>query len=157
MSIESRIREQKEKIKEDQRELSRLQDEIRDGWRSNTIIDPVISHEAQYDEGGKIIGYADKYKSGALLVYGLTSTIRLSEPKSYVDWKKIPIEYNCVAIDEDGGCWAYCNLPGDKVIRRPDGYWGNESENGHVMKIHNTIGSPPPWDKSLIHRPGAKE
>jgi len=81
-----------------------------------------------------------------------------SEPKSYVDWNKIPNGYDWVAMDKNGRARYYFEKPvlGDDVWRavfNPAVRWGT---NGWVDAGY-IVSTSPSWDKSLIHRPGAKE
>jgi len=167
MSIESRIREQKEKIKEDQRELSRLQDEARKKEEpvkidvSNISIEQYTLHDTAPIPAGfytiKIELYFNKCPD-LLRIKSAIESLSDSEPKSYVDWNKIPKGYNWVAIDKSRGHpWAYRET-GEKIIKK-NVSWGHVSGFGGVEDVgmDAIIGPLPPWDKSLIHRPGAKE
>jgi hypothetical protein len=99
MSIESRIREQKEKIKEAQRELSRLQDEARKKEEplcvhvTNSSIGPLSPRcKSRRRYGVSIEFESNKQDCNDIdFINRITSAIESlsdtpSEPKSYVDW-----------------------------------------------------------------------
>lgn len=158
MSIESRIREQKEKIKEAQRELSRLQDEARKKEEPRKLLASCGSRTPGNMPNENIYTVRVCAESGPLpnfeeiekAIESLSPTP--SEPKSYVDWDDDLIYgFNWLAKDEDGKIWAYRNKPSLGADR-----W---MASGPMSSFHQIEGMslPAPWDKSLIYRPGTKE
>jgi hypothetical protein len=155
-TIESRIHEQKDKIKEAQRVLSRLQDEARKkdkpqwykvvGGCKTYEIPPNIDSMRIDVRSNKLIDF-DKIKSA---IESISATP--SEPKSYVDWNKIEDKYKWVAIDKGGTVSAFTTRP---HIATP--VWVSGREWAIVNEAKYMFHNLPDWDKSLIHRPGAKE
>jgi hypothetical protein len=83
------------------------------------------------------------------------STLVHREPDSYVDWDKIPDNYNWVAIDKDGKVWAYRECPELETYSYTSRYIC--VSDSFIRVYLENVNNLPAWDKSLIHRPGIKE
>jgi hypothetical protein len=166
MSIESRIREQKEKIKQDQRELSRLQEEIRKKEEPRKLLASCgartpgcLPHENIYSvrvcaESGGLPTFAEIERA----IESLSDTP--SEPKSYVDWNDPELDgFNWAILqpDPEGPClMVFENRPRLDRKAYTTGWWFWTGKGG-VAVYRSKFNAGPPWDKSLIHRPGAEE
>jgi len=162
--IEIKIREQKNKIKEDQRELARLQDEAKTNENDfvvsfNSLLEDDKSRTVNFDFTLSKRYYPKSEdvvrKLGEIL---MPFAENKDEPKSYVNWDKIDKKYNWVAFDEDGELWGYRKEPSieNGSIWNYVGSWYdfNKLDDNSVCVI-NAI--RPFWSNSLIHRPGIKE
>lgn len=168
MTIEEKIRAKKEEIKKANRELSKLQDEARAKNEPMTIH---ISHSSiglatEKDPRGRVYNFDCKIVSNKQDLNNVVFLNKVQkaieslsekndEPKSYVDWDKIPKEYNWASID------AIPNNPGNGVYRsKPsivNDYWTNYCDYTRIPFNAFITNDLPAWDKSLIHRPGIKE
>lgn len=72
----------------------------------------------------------------------------------YVDWSKVPIGFNWIAVDGDGEIGGYDVNPilGDTmwIVGRGGSYW---RRSYNVLPDDVRIGPLPPWRDSLRHRP----
>jgi len=59
------IKKEKEAIKNSQKEISRLQNEL----KKNKNIDEIIENIPLIDPNGRVVAFALKYKSGMMLLY----------------------------------------------------------------------------------------
>ena len=160
-SIEDQIRDKKAELKAKSRELSALQNELKKKNEALKII--AIEMQSGSDLGDTNIRhvirvYANKKLDYTAVRSAIESLSETSEPKSYVDWGKIPEGYDWVAIDRvNKHPWAYRET-GEAIINDNES-WKHVSGVGGVnsVSMSDVIGPLPAWDKSLIHRPGAKE
>jgi hypothetical protein len=164
MSIESRIREQKEKIKEDQRELSRLQDEARKKDEPRKLLASCgsrtpgsMANENIYTvrvcaESGPLPNFEEIEKA----IESLSDTP--SEPKNYVDWNDPKFaSYNWAAVQPAEDFPTIALFSKKPILNKEiygTGWW--LSSDGTVW-IGGEYKGNVPYYKSLIHRPGAKE
>jgi hypothetical protein len=156
-TIESRIREQKDKIKEAQRELSRLQDEARKKAEPLHVIIKDCAGISRVEQETVIRLVSNKYLPyGTIRAWVDSLNATPSEPKSYVDWNKISKEYNWVAIDDPN---TGLSPKTGMYIKKPhiDGHFWTNTKDYISISADAIIAPFPSWNKSLIHRPGAKE
>lgn len=166
MTIEEKIRAKKEEVKRVNRELSKLQDELKKRNEplyvhiTHSSIGPITGkgkHNRKYKleldiESNKQdcndIVFLDKIKSA---IESLSENP--SEPNSYVDWNKIANGHDWVAIDKYSNIYSYHNKP------TMDGNSWHSPLPGDWVNVTDIVekGPLPAWDKSLIHRPGAEE
>ena len=159
MTIEDKIRAKKEEIKRVNRELSKLQDEARaknDPMKIQTISVNVSRNQIVSNRYTiEVNVQSNKFPNPEKIRLAIESLSESSEPKSYVDWDKIPKEYNWASID------AIPNNPGNGVYRsKPsivNDYWTNYCDYTRIPFNAFITNDLPAWDKSLIHRPGIKE
>jgi hypothetical protein len=172
-SIDDQIRDKKAELKAKSRELSALQNELKKKNEPLIINRLDVSVRTKYSPTGTIPEVdgpwvqdihmeTNKYVSNALIVDALKLAIESlsdtpSDPKSYVDWEKIGPGFDWCAIDEDGSVCAFMYMP--HIDHRADGrsVWISGSTWGNVPDSVDPFAKLPAWDKSLIHRPGAKE
>jgi hypothetical protein len=158
-TIEDQIREKKAEIKEANRALSKLQDEAKrkneplrimaiEMQSGNDYNDPNVRH---------VIGvYANKKLDYIAVRSAIESLSETPEPKSYVRWEKIPIEYSWIGRNGVGDFYmAKQKLFLDGGYLHTDS--GDLRVSGFCSVPQDAILSLPYYKNSLIHRPGAKE
>lgn len=167
--IQRAIHEKKEEIKKANRELSKLQDELKnnDEPRMVHVIRSSVGPESDYINGIReyeLVLHIKSNKRDLNDIDFLNEADRAIEslsdkPKDdrcYVNWDKVPHGYDWVAVDGDGRVCAYNTKPDGEYC---DCMWcvGAPGDFCIDIKRDAIIGSLPPWRDSLIHRPGVKE
>lgn len=158
--IEKAIHDKKAEAKKIQREISELQEKLRESneprWYRLDFIDGPHSYAYRY--GITVQIESNKPIDRTKLKAAIESLSDPIEIKSYIDWNKIKREAGWplaqfVFVDKNGNICAMVNKP-----RNNDGWivdvplWDVRERWPDAI-----IGPLPAWDKSLIHRPGVKE
>jgi hypothetical protein len=155
-------------------ELSALQDEAKKRDEPLTISRLDVSVRPQYNltvmmPGTRgpwiqeIVMETNKYVSNEKIADALKSiTDTQVQPRCYVDWSKILVSSmwgtaNYVFVGKDGTVWAMRDYP-EKDAASDSGFRTTVPLFRVATEWPGAIIGPlPPWDKSLIRRPGAKE
>jgi len=151
-SIEDQIRDKKAELKAKSRELSALQNELKK--KNGKQWYKVISEGTARESRNKIdITVASNKSIDAGIIRSAIESLSdtPSEPKSYVNWKDKRLDgYNWAAVDPDGRMGVFVGKPS---FAKEYNHWTTRCG----WKQLTPEGPLPSWDKSLIHRPGAKE
>jgi hypothetical protein len=97
---------------------------------------------------------------GFILCSLIKSDKDASKPKDYIDWSKVPEEYNWVAVQPSGSVFQFPEEPNHTANEDDPDWWYNPKSacERYQFATHviddAIIGPLPPWRESLRHRPG---
>lgn len=155
-TIDEQIRDKKAEIKEANRALSKLQDEAKRKNEPQWYKVRGESEDPAREYGLGIWVDSNKPINRLTLKSAIEFLSETSEPKSYVRWEKIPIEYSWIGRNGAGDFYmAKQKLFLDGGYLHTDS--GDLRVSGFCSVPQDAILSLPYYKNSLIHRPGAKE